>query len=103
MNSNMVDYKGYPYESNEQCGGHSSDLADTLRILKEEIRNCKTDNDRIIREQKEQAKFNAIRFQSCKNCSDKGHFRSTMDRRKKVMGHMVVGILVDTGWIALTR
>ena len=35
MNSKMVDYKDSPYESDEERGGHSSDLADTLRSLKE--------------------------------------------------------------------
>jgi len=45
----MVDYKGSPYESNEQCGvGISYDLEGTLRSLKEEIRSCKMDNDKIM-------------------------------------------------------
>jgi len=48
MNSKMVDYKYYPYESYEQGGGHSSNLVDTLRSLKEEIRSCKADNGIII-------------------------------------------------------
>jgi len=48
----MVDYKDSPYESHEQCGvGHSSDIADTLRILKEQIRSCKEDNDKIMHAQ----------------------------------------------------
>ena len=41
-------------------------------------------------------------FKVFQNYSDKGHFGSTMDRRKKLMGHMVVGLLVDTGQIELT-
>ena len=45
----MVDYKDSPYESKEQYGvGNPSYLAVTLRSLKEEIRSCKEDNDRII-------------------------------------------------------
>ena len=49
MTSKMVDYKDSPYESDKRRGVvHSSDLADTLRSLKEEIRSCKVDNDRII-------------------------------------------------------
>jgi len=45
----MVDYRDSPYESDEQCGvGHSSNLTDTLRKLKEEIRSCKVDNDKIM-------------------------------------------------------
>jgi len=48
MESKMVDYKDSLYESDEQCGvGNSSDLADTLRSLNEEM-NCKAENDRII-------------------------------------------------------
>ena len=49
MTSKMGDYKDSPYGSDEQCGvGHSSDLADTLRSLKEKIRSFKVDNDIII-------------------------------------------------------
>eukprot|EP00253_Pinus_taeda_P007315 PITA_07315 len=49
MASKMVDYKDSNYEFEEQHGvGNSSDLAVTLRSLKEEIRNCKEDNDQII-------------------------------------------------------
>ena len=52
MDSKMVDYKDSPNESEEQYGvGNSSDLADTLRRLKEEIRSCKADNDRIMQAQ----------------------------------------------------
>lgn len=51
MTTNMVDYSSWdsPYGSYEQRGGGNSyDLADTLRILKEKIRSCKADSDRII-------------------------------------------------------
>ena len=49
MVSKVVDYIESPYESDEKHGvGHSSDLADTLRSLKEEIKICKADNDKII-------------------------------------------------------
>ena len=49
MNSIMVDYRDSPYESYEQHGiGKSPDLADTLRSLKEEIRSCNANNDRLI-------------------------------------------------------
>jgi len=45
----MVDYIDSPYQSDDQCGvGHSSDLEDTLRGLKEEIRSCEVDNDKIM-------------------------------------------------------
>lgn len=60
----MVDYKYSPYESDEQSGGHSYDLADTLRSLKKEIRSCKVDNDRTIKAQEKQAEVNAILLQS---------------------------------------
>lgn len=46
MASKVVDYVESPYASDEQHGvGHTSDLVVTLRILKEEIRSCKVDND----------------------------------------------------------
>lgn len=54
MTSKMVEYnsRDSPYGSNEQCGGqNSSDLVDTLRSLKEKIRSCKENNDRIIQAQ----------------------------------------------------
>jgi len=51
MNSKMIDFIDSPYESDELHGvGHFCDLADTLRSLKEEIRNCKVDNDKIMQE-----------------------------------------------------
>ena len=39
----------------------------------------------------------------CQSCSDKGHFRSAMDRRKKIMGHIVVVFMVVTGQIEMTQ
>ena len=49
MASKMVDYKDSPYESEEKYGGGSPFyLAITLRSLKEEIRSCKVDNDKIM-------------------------------------------------------
>ena len=64
MESKMVDYKDSLYESDEQCGvGNSSDLADTLRSLNEEM-NCKAENDRIIQAQEKQVEVNAILLQS---------------------------------------
>lgn len=50
----MVDYKSHdsPYMSVEKQGDeYSPHIADTLRILKVEIRSCKEDNDRIIQSQ----------------------------------------------------
>jgi len=66
MTSKMVDYSSQdsPYGLNEQCGvGNSSDLAKTLRSLKEEIRLCKVDNDRIIQAQEKQEEVNAVILQ----------------------------------------
>ena len=63
MASKMVEYNFWdsPYGSDEQRGvGHSSDLEDTLRILKAEIRSCKADNDKIIQGQEKQAEVNAV-------------------------------------------
>lgn len=45
----MVDYKYFPYESEEEYGdGYTSNLAGTLISLKEEIKTCKENNERII-------------------------------------------------------
>ena len=64
MTSKMADYKYYPYESDEQHGvGYSSYFSNTLRSLKEEIRSCKADNDRIIQAQEKQAEVNAMILQ----------------------------------------
>lgn len=40
--------------------GHTSDLADTLRRLNQEIRSCKVDIGEIIQAQEKQEKVNAI-------------------------------------------
>ena len=49
MASKVVDYIESPYASNEQHSvGHSFDLIDTLRSLREEIRSCKEDNDKTM-------------------------------------------------------
>ena len=60
LNSKMVDYKDSPYELDEYHGGHSLDLADMLRSLKEEIRSCKENNDKIIHAQEKQVEVNEI-------------------------------------------
>ena len=67
MTSKMVDYSSWdsPYVLDEQRGvGHSSDLENMLKILKEEIRICKADNDIIIQAQEKQAEVKAMIFQS---------------------------------------
>jgi len=49
MASKVVDYIESPYASNGHRGmGLSFELEDTLRILKEEIRSCKSDNEKIM-------------------------------------------------------
>jgi len=65
MASKVVDYIESPNASDEQHGvGHTSDLGDTLRSFKEEIRSCKEDNDRIIQTQENKSEVNAILLQS---------------------------------------
>ena len=65
MNSKMVDYKDSPYKSDEQRGdGNSSDLTDTLRSLKEEIKSFKVENEKIMEAQEKQGEVNAILLQS---------------------------------------
>ena len=61
MASKMVDYKDSPYESKEQYGvGNSSNLTITVGSLKEKIRSCKADNDRIIEAWEKLANINAV-------------------------------------------
>jgi len=61
----MVDYKDSPYESKEKYGvGNYFDMVDTLRIIKEEIRSCKVDIDRIMHTQGKLADVNAVILQS---------------------------------------
>lgn len=59
MVSKIVEYKDSPYESNEKCGvGLSYDLENTLGILKEWIRSCKVNNDKIMEAQEKQVEVN---------------------------------------------
>jgi len=54
MNTKMVDYISLdsPYRSDEQHGdGYSPNIATTLRSLKEEIKSCKPNNDKVIHSQ----------------------------------------------------
>ena len=61
MTSKMTDYKDSPYESDEKhVIGHSFELEETLRSLKEEIRCFKVHNDMIIHAQEKQAKVDAV-------------------------------------------
>jgi len=54
-----------PYRSDDERGvGNTFDLANTLRILKVEIRSCKADNDIIIQAQEKQAQVNVVILQS---------------------------------------
>ena len=65
MANKVVDYIESPYASAGWRGvGQLSDLEDTLRSLKEEIRSCKVDNDKIMQAQEKQAEVNAILLQS---------------------------------------
>ena len=106
MTSKMVDYssRDSPYVSDEQCGvGYSTDLAETLRSLKEEIRSCKADNDQIIQSQEKQAELMLYLFRVCQTCNDKGHFGSVTDMWIYLMGLMAVDLLVDTVQIDLIQ
>jgi len=42
-------------------------------------------------------------FRVCQNWSKKGRFKSAMDMRMELMGHMAVGILEDTSRICMTQ
>jgi len=65
MASKVVDYIESPYASDGQHGvGNSSELAYTLRSLKEEIRICKEDNEKIMQAQEKQVEVNVVLLQS---------------------------------------
>ena len=65
MENKVVDYIESPYALDGQRGvGNSYDLADTLRSLKEEIRSCKENNDKIMQAQEKQVEVNVILLQS---------------------------------------
>jgi len=78
-------------------------LEDTVRSLKEEIRSCKADNDIIMQAHEKQEEVNVVILQSCQHCNDRDPFRSSMRRRKKIMGHMETSLMVVTGWIKMTQ
>jgi len=78
-------------------------LAVALRSLKEEIRSCRADNEKIILAQEKQVEVNAIILQICQIYSDRDHVGSTMRRRIKLMGHMVVNRMVVTDQIVMTQ
>lgn len=42
-------------------------------------------------------------FRVYHNCNDKVHFKSSMDMRMELIGHMEVGLLIDTGRIDLIQ
>ena len=67
MTSKMVYYSSQdsPYGSDENRGlENSSDLADTLRRLKQEIRSCKVDNDKIMQVEDKQVEVNVVILQN---------------------------------------
>jgi len=65
MASKMFDYRYSPYESEEKYGvGNPSNLEFTLRSLKEEIRSCKAENDRIIQSQTKLVEVDVVILQS---------------------------------------
>jgi len=76
MASKVVDYVEFPYPSNEQRGvGHTSNLADTLRILKEEIRFVRNIMTRSYRHKRSKQRLILYFFRVCQTSSDKVLFR----------------------------
>ena len=75
-------------------------MADTLRRLKEEIRSCKANNDIIIQEEEKLAEVNAVGLVIFAVARDQ--FGSAMIKRKKLMGHMVVGHMMVIAQIKMT-
>lgn len=87
MASKMIDQKDSPCESKEPYGiGNSSDLADTLIILKEEIRICKEDNDRIMHAQEKQAEVNVVILQSFPDLQQQGPHWINYEKKERTNG-----------------
>jgi len=87
MASKMADYKDSPYELEEQYSvGNSSDLADTLRSLKEEIRSCKVDNDIIMQTWEKQAELNVVILQSLSYLQQQGPHWINYEQEDKTNG-----------------
>lgn len=55
------------------------------------------DNDRIIQPQEEKANVNAVILHFFQNCKDEDNHESIMDRRTRLMGDMVVGLMENIG------
>lgn len=93
MNRKMVDYSSRDsrYRSDEHPkDGYSLDIKDTLRILNEEIRSCKEDNDRIIQSkekiskaQERQAKVNVIILESLSDLQREGQQQISYGNEEK--------------------
>lgn len=87
MGSKIVDYKDSHYESNQQYSvGNSSDLTNTLRRLKEEIRSCNADNDVIMQGHEKQVEVNAMILQSLLDLQQQGPHRINYEHENKTNG-----------------
>ena len=85
----MVDYSSQnsSYRSYEKHGDeYSPHVTDTLRILKEEIRSCKENNDIIIQEQEKQAEVNAFILQVLSYLQRKGPIRINHGQEDMING-----------------
>jgi hypothetical protein len=51
--------------------GTPPDLADTVRSLMVELKSCKADNERMMKEQENQTKINAVLLQSLSDLQGK--------------------------------
>lgn len=72
-----TDRSQHGYEEVESMGKReragSPDWMDTLRSLRDEIRSCKANNERIIREQKRRVEVNVVILQSPSYLQRKKH------------------------------
>lgn len=87
MARNIVDYKDSPCELNEQRGvGLSSNMEDTLKSSKEEIRISKVDNGKIMQEQEKQVEVIVILIQSFSELQRQGPLHITHEQEDRNIG-----------------
>lgn len=82
--------------------GHSSDLAGKLRSLKEEIRSCKADIEKIVQAQEKQVEVNLILLQSLSNLQRQGPLWISHGHEDKTNGAYGSRSPSRHSWIDLT-
>ena len=67
--------------------GTPPDLAETVRSLMVELKSCKADNERMMKEQENQIEINAILLQSLSDLQQKMQHEPEMQKHGRISGH----------------